>query len=83
VIKHTDCLEVMLKEADAAELRYGPFTSSHEALGVVTEEYHELVGAVMSNDLDRVRAEALQVAACALRFAEACGLKAFIERSHK
>lgn len=40
----------------------GAFLSSHEGLGVVTEEYHELVEAVRSNDRRRVRDEAIDVA---------------------
>jgi hypothetical protein len=51
----------------AADNRYGAFASTHEALGVCVEEWDELRGAVQSNDLDRVRAEALDLAAALLR----------------
>jgi hypothetical protein len=40
----------------------GAFVSNHEALGVMTEEYHELVGAVTSNDPMRVAEEMMDVA---------------------
>lgn len=78
-----DCLEVLLSRAGAAEARYGPFTSTHEALGVLTEEYYELIEAIRANALEVVRSEALQIAAVALRCAEACRQRVFIERSQK
>lgn len=40
----------------------GAFWSGHEGLGVVAEEYHELVEALRSNDRRRVRDEAMDVA---------------------
>lgn len=43
-----------------------PFHSHMEALGVVTEEYHEFIEAVRSNDHDHIRAEALDLAVAAL-----------------
>ena len=57
-------------EGDRAEDRYGPFKSTHEGLGVLTEEYHELMEAIRSNDLRAVEREAIQVAAVAARIAE-------------
>ena len=64
--------------------RYGPFTSTHEALGVITEEFYELVSAIRSNALDSVRHEAIDLAAAALRLAEACqGESGFTARSKK
>lgn len=40
----------------------GAFWSGHEGLGVVAEEYHELVEALRSNDRRRVRDKAMDVA---------------------
>jgi NTP pyrophosphatase (non-canonical NTP hydrolase) len=59
-------------EIERAELRYGPFTSTHEALGVLVEELDELRGAIRSNVLASVAREAMQVAAVALRLAAEC-----------
>lgn len=80
-------------EADRAKARYGDYTSTHEALGVLVEEMDELREAIRSNMLPAVEREAIQVAAVALRLAEACHaalrveynkpLPAFMERSTK
>jgi NTP pyrophosphatase (non-canonical NTP hydrolase) len=40
----------------------GTFVSSHEVLGVVTEEYHEMLDAVHDNDLKQMRKELLDIA---------------------
>jgi NTP pyrophosphatase (non-canonical NTP hydrolase) len=58
----------------AADKRYGPFASTHEALGVALEEWDELREAVRANNLDAVRAEALDLAAVLIRLAD--GLEA-------
>ncbi len=42
------------------------FASNHEALGIITEEQHELVEAVQSNDESEIRVEMLDVATAAL-----------------
>lgn len=70
-------------EADAALNRYGPFTSSHEAYGVLAEEVAELLDAIRSNKRFSVQREAIQVAAVAMRLAEQLesGLDAFLQRS--
>lgn len=70
-------------EVNHAQERYGDFASTHEALGVLTEEYYELVEAIRGNRLDRIQREAVQVAAVALRLAEACDKGAFAARSVK
>jgi NTP pyrophosphatase (non-canonical NTP hydrolase) len=57
---------------DAANRRYGPFSSTHEALGVASEEWDELREAIRSNDLGLIREEALDLAAVALRLAAEC-----------
>ena len=72
----------IVAEADAAASRYGPFASTHEAYGVLTEEVAELLDAIRANALESVREEAIQVAAVAMRLAECCrGLPGFAERS--
>lgn len=55
------------KEAQRAQERYGDFTSTHEALGVLTEEMDELKEAIRLNALASVSLEAMQVAAVAAR----------------
>lgn len=59
-------------EVRQAEAKWPPMNSAHEAYGVLTEEYRELEAHVFTNqkrrDLDAMRAEAIQVAAMAVRF---------------
>jgi len=43
----------------------GKFCSTHEGLGVITEEYHELVDAVQSNEPSDYKSECLDVAVAA------------------
>jgi hypothetical protein len=71
------------EEAERADKQYGPFLSTHEALGVLLEEFEELRVAIRSNLLPAMEREAIQVAAVALRLAEACRRDdpAFRERS--
>jgi hypothetical protein len=45
---------------------HGAFVSHHEGLGIVTEEYHELVEAVRGNDPVDVANEAMDVAVGAI-----------------
>lgn len=66
-----------------ARRRYGPYASSHEALGVITEEYQELVQAIRSNNIQDIAKEAQDLAACATKLARDCGGKAFRARSVK
>lgn len=40
----------------------GAYVSSHETLGIVAEEYHELVEAVRQNDPSEIATESLDVA---------------------
>lgn len=56
-------------EVASADERYGPFKSSHEGLGVLTEEVSELISAIRSNDHEATQREAIQVAAVAFRLA--------------
>ncbi len=68
---------------DAADKRYGPFASSHEALGVITEEYSELIDAIRSNDIAAIQSEAIDLAACCIRLAMSLEHKATQDRSVK
>jgi NTP pyrophosphatase (non-canonical NTP hydrolase) len=62
--------------------RYGEYTSSHEALGVLEEELLELKEAIRENDLEAIRAEAIDIAAVATRLARICrGNESFRIRS--
>jgi hypothetical protein len=51
----------------AAEFKYGPPASTHEAMGVALEEWQELQSAVHINDLAAIREEALDLAAILIR----------------
>lgn len=45
---------------------YGTFTSKHEILGVITEEYKEFVDAVHSKDYENMKEEILDLAVAAI-----------------
>jgi hypothetical protein len=47
---------------DEADLRYGDFASTHEALGVCCEEWTEFIDAVHANDAERIKRESLDLA---------------------
>ena len=82
MIEDRTAADEILDEAAAAHRRYGSFTSSHEAYGVLAEEVAELLDAIRANKIESIRQEAIQVAAVALRLAECCrGHEAFRKRS--
>jgi NTP pyrophosphatase (non-canonical NTP hydrolase) len=58
-----------------ADKRFGPPTSTHEAIGVALEEWHELIDAVRANDLPLVRDECIDLIAILVRLAEACSVE--------
>jgi len=62
----------IVAEAEAARDKYGDFTSTHEALGVLVEEFDELRAAIHANDLAAISKESCQVAAVALRLHDVC-----------
>lgn len=53
------------------EKGYGTFASTHEILGIITEEFQELVDAVKNNSVGEVHRELLDLAVGAV-FAIAC-----------
>lgn len=69
---HDDILYEIEAVAEKAAGRYGPFTSTHEALAVACEEWDELREAIRSNALSSVEAECIDLAAVCLRLARAC-----------
>ena len=65
-----DTMRDIQAEAERSAAKYGMFTSTHEALGVLTEEYYELIEAVRANDFAKIWKEAQQVSAVAARLAD-------------
>ena len=61
-------LEVESRIAEA-QSRYGDIASTHEALGVATEEWDELRAAIKANALVSVEEECLDLAAVLIRLA--------------
>jgi NTP pyrophosphatase (non-canonical NTP hydrolase) len=61
-----DEIELRIKHADD---RYGPFASTHEAMGVALEEWDELRDAIKKNALAGVEYECLDLAAVLIRLA--------------
>lgn len=66
-----DAFEVIEARIARAEDRYGPLASTHEAMGVMLEEWDELRLAVHENALGAVAHEALDLAAICIRLARA------------
>ncbi len=67
-----------VRELQGAVRRYGPMASAHEGYAVILEELDELKAEVWKSpkkrDMRAMRAEAVQVAAMALRFVcDVCG----------
>jgi NTP pyrophosphatase (non-canonical NTP hydrolase) len=83
MIHDAGLIEQVLAEIAIAAKRYGPPASTHESYGVLCEEVAELLDAIRANDLPAVKAEALQVAAVALRLADCCSDEVFSKRSTK
>ncbi|MFI5401338.1 MAG: hypothetical protein ACHQ1G_00150 [Planctomycetota bacterium] len=59
----------LVAEMDSARAKWGAYRSTHEVYGVLSEEMEELLDAIHADDDRAARAEALQIAAVALRFA--------------
>lgn len=71
--------QLIFDETNRACAKYPPFNSLHEGLGVLTEEYYELLMAIHSNNIPNAVHEAMQVGAVALRFVAEFGTA---ENSH-
>lgn len=77
-IKRLDAL------TDAADVRYGDFASTHEALGVACEEWQEFIEAIHANDLAKIAAECLDLAAVLIRLHDQLGTVQMLrDRSEK
>jgi NTP pyrophosphatase (non-canonical NTP hydrolase) len=62
----------ILTEAEQTAARWNGFNSTHEALGVLIEEFDELRAAIHANSMQATAREAMQVSAVALRLYELC-----------
>jgi hypothetical protein len=65
----TNQLDVLAFEMARAEEKFGPINSPEEAYGAICEEQAELLDAIRSHDWRAARAEAVQLAGIAMRFA--------------
>lgn len=72
MVSEVNVLAEVQYEIREAECKYGHPSSTHESLGVLLEEVHELTEAIRQNSAGAIQKEAIQVAAVALRLAEAC-----------
>jgi len=55
-------------ELNSATEKFGPFNSTHEAYGVMKEEFDEFWDAIKKNDITEAKEESIQIAAMAIRF---------------
>jgi len=67
-----DALGAVMCELASATRKFGPFHSSHEGLGVLTEEMAEFLEEVRENSVEGMAHEITQVGAMALRFLYDC-----------
>ena len=74
--KHTSLLITITSELSEARRNWPDFHSAHEGFAVLLEEVDELKAHVWTRDdkrdVAKMRAEAIQVAAMAIRFVEDC-----------
>lgn len=77
-------METIIRTAGDAENRYGPFTSTHEAYGVLAEEVSELLDAIQRNNRVDIGSEGVDVAAVAYRLVKQITEvdQAFFDRSN-
>jgi len=69
---HDDIIYEIEALAEKSAGRYGHFASTHEALGVAMEEWHELIDAIRANKLGSIEMECIDLAAVLFRLARAC-----------
>ncbi len=60
---------VLIERVRVAFEKYGEQQSTHEGLGVITEEYQELIDAIRHNDRAAIVEEALDLACAAMQLA--------------
>ncbi len=65
--KRNHIVELILKELSRAEAKFPKFASDHEGYAVLLEEVDELWDEIKANNRPNTQAEAIQVAAMALR----------------
>jgi hypothetical protein len=63
-----EAMTAIIAEFTNASNKFGRFTSTHEGLGVVLEEYEEFKDEVKANNVQDACKEAVQLAAMAMRF---------------
>jgi NTP pyrophosphatase (non-canonical NTP hydrolase) len=68
-VAHDDLIDEIERRIERTQERYGDFASTHEALGVASEEWDELREAVRRNALAGVEQECLDLAAVLIRLA--------------
>jgi len=61
-------IDSVADEVERATSLHGPMYSTHEAYGIIAEEFHEFFLDMISNDLEAGKIEAAQVAAMCIRF---------------
>jgi hypothetical protein len=66
----TQAVKMASAELESATKKFGPFNSYHEGYAVIKEEFEELWDEIKKRDRDqyKLRLEAIQLAAMALRF---------------
>lgn len=70
--ENSEVIAEIKSHMEAAQARYANFASTHEALGVIFEEFDELTEAIRANRIEAVREEAIDLAAVLIRLAEQC-----------
>jgi len=68
-VAHDDLIYEIEERISKAQARYGDFASTHEALGVASEEWDEFRSAIHANALASVEDECLDLAAVLVRLA--------------
>ena len=82
--ENSEVIAEIKSHMEAAQARYANFASTHEALGVIFEEFDELTEAIRANRIEAVREEAIDLAAVLIRLAEECrSNQNFLKRSIK
>ena len=69
MVVRTDIVQALNDRIKAADERYGPFASTHEAMGVAMEEWDEFREAVRSNRMVLIESECIDLAAVLIRLA--------------